>query len=136
VQGPLNGPKANRRSLSEGWSFHKPRPRLQNNDNSAEASYYSWVDQHDTLGRHVPISTANLQDGFAALGTARWCAARALLARFYAKGLDGRIDDPNAGWKGRGLWSSSGDRTPYLIEGGGPQTDGGALQVRPDPLAH
>ena len=23
---------------------------------------------------------------------------------FYAKGLDGRIDDPNGGWKGRGLW--------------------------------
>jgi hypothetical protein len=25
---------------------------------------------------------------------------------FYAKGLDGRIDDPDAGWKGRGLWTS------------------------------
>ena len=35
---------------------------------------------------------------------------------FYAKGLDGRIDDPNAGWKGRGLWSSNGDRTPWLKE--------------------
>jgi hypothetical protein len=22
---------------------------------------------------------------------------------FYAKGLDGRIDDPNTGWKGRGV---------------------------------
>ena len=31
---------------------------------------------------------------------------------FYAKGLDGRIDDPNGGWKGRGLWSSAGDRAP------------------------
>jgi hypothetical protein len=30
----------------------------------------------------------------------------------------GRIDDPNAGWKGRGLWSSSGDRTPWLAETG------------------
>jgi hypothetical protein len=37
---------------------------------------------------------------------------------FFAKGLDGRIDDPNAGWKGRGLWTSSGDRTPWLQEGG------------------
>ena len=37
---------------------------------------------------------------------------------FYAKGFDGRIDDPNAGWKGRGLWSTSGDRTPWLKEGG------------------
>ena len=37
---------------------------------------------------------------------------------FYAKGFDGRIDDPNAGWKGRGLWAANGDRTPWLIEGG------------------
>jgi hypothetical protein len=37
---------------------------------------------------------------------------------FYAKGLDGRIDDLNGGWKGRGLWSTSGDRTPWLMEGG------------------
>ena len=37
---------------------------------------------------------------------------------FFAKGLDGRIDDPNAGWKGRGLWSTNGDRTPWLKEGG------------------
>jgi hypothetical protein len=35
---------------------------------------------------------------------------------FYAKGLEGRIDDPNAGWKGRGLWVTSGDRTPWHME--------------------
>jgi hypothetical protein len=33
---------------------------------------------------------------------------------FFAKGLDGRIDDPNAGWKGRGLWSTNGDRRQGL----------------------
>ena len=36
---------------------------------------------------------------------------------FFAKGIDGRIDDPNAGWKGRGLWVTSGNRTPMHIEG-------------------
>ena len=30
---------------------------------------------------------------------------------FYAKWLDGRIDDPKAGWKGRGLWASVSTRT-------------------------
>ena len=46
---------------------------------------------------------------------------------FYAKGLDARIDDPNAGWKGRGLWSASGDRTPWLNEARqGRASDGGA----------
>ena len=44
--------------------------------------------------------------------------------------------DPNGGWKGRGLWSSSGDRTPWLIEGGkGRKPMAVHFQVRPDPLA-
>ena len=55
---------------------------------------------------------------------------------FYAKGLDARIDDPNAGWKGRGLWSASGDRTPWLNElGKGACPMAVHIQVRPDPLA-
>ena len=38
---------------------------------------------------------------------------------FYAVVTDGRIDDPNAGWKGRGLWAANGDSAvPWLIEGG------------------
>ena len=36
---------------------------------------------------------------------------------FFAKGLEGRIDDPKAGWKGRELWATSGNRTPFHIEG-------------------
>lgn len=32
---------------------------------------------------------------------------------FYAKGLDGRIDDPNAGWKGRGFVGS--ERRPHAV---------------------
>ena len=70
--------------------------------------------------------------------TARWscCASRTRWAS-YAKGLDGRIDDPNAGWKGRGLWSTNGDRTPWLMEGGkGSKPRAVHIQVRPDPLAH
>ena len=37
---------------------------------------------------------------------------------FFAKGLDGRIDDPKAGWKGRGLWSTLGSRVPFHMETG------------------
>ena len=36
---------------------------------------------------------------------------------FYAKGFDGRIDDPKAGWKGRGLWAANGDRTALADRG-------------------
>jgi hypothetical protein len=48
-----------------------------------------------------------------------------------------RIDDPNAGWKGRGLWTASGDRTPWLKESGkGTKPLVVHFQLRPDPLAH
>jgi hypothetical protein len=67
-----------------------------------------------------------------------------------AKGLEGRIDDPQAGWKGRELWVTSGNRTPFPIEGidapapGAPGATTETLssplvvefQLRPDPLAH
>ena len=52
------------------------------------------------------------------------------------QGFDGRIDDPNAGWKGGGLWSTNGDRTPWLMEGGkGSKPRAVHIQLRPDPLA-
>ena len=114
-------------------------PGFEGESNSAEASYYTWVDQHDTLGlgRDVPISTANLQDGFVALKDGRMILLRVPYPMgFYAKGFDGRIDDPAAGWKGRGLWSTSGDRTPWLMEGGkGSRPRAVHIQLRPDPLA-
>ncbi|HVX92456.1 MAG TPA: carboxypeptidase-like regulatory domain-containing protein [Xanthobacteraceae bacterium] len=141
-KGPLNGPKATGNHCPEGWSFYKyPGPGFDGfPDTSAEASYYTWVDQHNTvgLGDDVPISTANLNDGFAALVNGKMVMLRIPYPMgFYAKGLDGRIDDPNAGWKGRGLWSTSGDRTPWLMETGkGSKPRAVHIQVRPDPLAH
>jgi hypothetical protein len=36
---------------------------------------------------------------------------------FFANGLEGRIGDPKAGLKGRELWTASGNRTPFRIEG-------------------
>ena len=137
---PLNGPNATGNHCPEGWAFHRyPGPGFDGESTSAEASYYTWVDHHNTvgLGENVPISTANLQDGFVGFKDGRMILMRVPYPMgFYAKGLDGRIDDPNAGWKGRGLWSSSGDRTPWLNEfGKGARPLAVHIQVRPDPLA-
>src|SRR2546428_103609 len=140
--GPLNGPKATGDHCPQGFAFHKyPGPGFEGFENtSAEASYYTWVDHHNTagLGENVPISTANLQDGFVAFKDGKMILMRVPYPMgFFAKGLDGRIDDPNAGWKGRGLWSTNGDRTPWLMEGGkGAKPRVVHIQVRPDPLAH
>ena len=139
---PLNGPNATGNHCPEGFAFHKyPGPGFEGLENtSAEASYYTWVDQHNAvgLGENVPISTANLQDGFVGFKDGQMILMRVPYPMgFYAKGLDARIDDPNAGWKGRGLWSASGDRTPWLNElGKGARPLAVHIQVRPDPLAH
>ena len=140
-KGPLNGPKATGDHCPEGFAFHKyPGPGFEGFENtSAEASYYSWVDHHNTagLGENIPISTANLNDGFVAFKDGKMVMLRIPYPMgFFAKGLDGRIDDPNAGWKGRGLWGTNGDRTPWLMEGGkGSKPRAVHIQVRPDPLA-
>jgi len=141
-KGPLHGPTATGNHCPEGFAYYKyPGPSFEGFENgSAEGSYYTWVDHHNTvgLGENVPISTANLNDGFAALKDGQMIMLRiAYPLGFFAKGLDGRIDDPNAGWKGRGLWSTNGDRTPWLKEGGrGSKPRAVHIQVRPDPLAH
>jgi hypothetical protein len=140
-KGPLNGPAATGNHCPEGWSFYKyPGPGFDGiGDNSAESSYYTWVDQHNTfgLGENVPMSTGNLNDGLIALKDGKMVVLRVPYPLgFYAKGFDGRIDDPNAGWKGRGLWTTWGDRTPWLMEGGkGSRPRVVHFQIRPDPLA-
>ncbi len=140
-EGPLNGPTALGDHCPEGWTFHRyPGPGFpQRPEFSMESSYYSWVDQHNTagLGENVPMSTGNLFDGVHALVDGEWVTMRIPYPLgFYTKGFDGRIDDPDAGWKGRGLWVPSGDRTPWLKEGGlGTRPLVVHFQVRPDPLA-
>jgi hypothetical protein len=140
-KGPLNGPKATGDQCPEGWSFYKyPGPGFAGiGDNSAESSYYTWVDQHNTLGlgNDVPVSTGDLNDGLIAFAGGKMITMKVPYPTgFYAKGLDGRIDDPNGGWKGRGLWTSSGDRVPWHQEGGKGRTPMIVhIQLRSDPLA-
>ena len=46
------------------------------------------------------------------------------------------IDDPKAGWKGRGLWASISTRAPFHMEGGEGNTSKAIrFQLRPHPLA-
>ena len=138
---PLNGPAATGDHCPEGWSFHRlPGPGFTNLPQmSVESSYYTWVDQHDTLGlgANVPIATGNLFDGVHALVEGKFVTLRIPYPLgFYTKGLDGRIDDAGAGWKGRGIWVTSGDRTPWHKEGGkGTKPLVVHFQVRPSPLA-
>ena len=141
-RGPLNGPTATGQHCPEGWSFYaEPLPQLGNvtSAGSGEGSYYTWVDQFNTLGlgENVPINTGNQSEGLLVLKDGKWVVLRVPYPMgFYTKWLDGRIDDPNAGWKGRGLWASISTRAPFHMEGGKGQTSKAIrFQLRPDPLA-
>ncbi len=138
----LAGPAATGKHCPEGWTLYSlPGPQFKTvtAPGSAEASYYVWVDQHNTfgLGANVPFATGNASDSLHALVDGKFVELRVPYPMgFYAKGLDGRIDDAAAGWKGRALWSTYATRTPFHIEGGkGTRPKVVKFQLRSDPLA-
>jgi len=141
-KGPLNGPSATGAHCPEGWALYPfPGPQFKGvlDQGSVESSYYTWVDQFDTvgLGRNVPIATGNLNEGLLALVDGKFIVLRVPYPLgYYAKWLDGRIDDAKKGWKGRGLWSTVATRAPFHLEGGkGTRPKVVRFQLRPSPLA-
>jgi len=138
----LNGPKATGKHCPEGWTLYPfPGPQFRDvkSTGSAEASYYVWVDQFNTLGlgANVPIATGNLSDAYLALVDGKFVSLRVPYPMgFFPKWGEGRIDNPNAGWKGRSMWSTTSTRTPFHNEGGKESKPRVIrFQLRPDPLA-
>jgi hypothetical protein len=141
-QGPLNGPNATGQHCPEGWTLHRlPGPQFKDvpDDGSAEASYYTWVDWFDSsgLGANVPIATGNMNDALLALVDGKFVTLRVPYPiGFFTKWVEGRIDDAQAGWKGRALWTTYSTRTMFHLEGGKENRPKVVrFQLRPDPLA-
>jgi hypothetical protein len=139
----LNGPTALGKHCPEGWMLHRlPGPQLRDvsDPGSAEASYYVWIDLYNTfgLGENVPIVMGNLNSSVFAVKDGQLINFVVPYPMgFFAKNVDGRIDDTNAGWKGREIWTTYGSRTNFHMEGGkGNKPRAVKLQLRPDPLAH
>jgi hypothetical protein len=139
-----NGPTALAGTHCEaGWKLYvSDGPRFKGTDVPADFHYYNWVDQHDVagFGANTPMATGSNSDAILVLDpdTGKWLKLRVPYPLgFYHRGLDGRIDDPAAGWKGRGLWANYGSHLIWHTEGG-KGTLGKAVhfQVRPDTLAH
>jgi hypothetical protein len=142
-KGPLNGPAAaSGNSCPEGWTFHTvPGPNFKGDvvTGAADSNYYNWSDKYNSLGLgdNVQIATSNLGGALLALVDGKWVVLRVPYPLgFYAKSINGRIDDAKAGWKGRGLWTGWSNRNPWHNEGGkGTTSKAVHFQVRPDPLA-
>ncbi len=126
----------------EGWELYlSPGPKFKNTNIPADFHYYNWVDHHNIagFGENIPIATGSNSDALLVLNpqTKQWTTLRVPYPLgFYHRGLDGRIDDPKAGWKGRALWANYGTHFVWHIEGGkGTKGKQVKFQIRPDPLA-
>ena len=139
-----NGPTALGQQCPEGWTFYDiPGPKIGNTNVVADWFYLNWVDTFDTLGlgAETPLTVGSNSDSLIAMLPSKQVVQFRVpypLGSFYSRGMDGRIDDPKTGWKGRGIWASQGKFPAWQQEGGdegkGPMMI--KFQVRPDPLAH
>ncbi|MDA1091960.1 MAG: carboxypeptidase-like regulatory domain-containing protein [Acidobacteria bacterium] len=140
----FNGPTVrDGRQCDEGWEFFKaPGPDFKGTNIGTDFHYYNWVDQFNTLGlgENVPIANGSSSDSLLALmpDTKEWVVMRVPYPQgFHSRGIDGRIDDPNGGWKGRGIYATYGADAAWHVEGG-PVEPGNLVkfQIRPHPLAN
>jgi hypothetical protein len=140
----LNGPEtAEGTQCSEGWTVHQTDgPKLKGTDVPADFHYYNWVDRFNVsgLGKDTPFATGSYSEALLALdqSTGEWVTFRVPYPLgFYHRGVDGRIDDADLGWKGRGLWANYGTHLIWHVEGGkGARGRMVRFQIRPDPLTH
>jgi hypothetical protein len=135
-------PKATGQSCPEGWTvYRKNDPTYGNSVYHANESYLTHMDGFDVLGlgKDAPIYGSVNTDAMEVLNprTKQFVTLRVPYPMgFFARSANGRIDDPKAGWKGKGLWADYASYAGWHIEGG-PGTLPKAIkfQVRPNPLA-
>ena len=140
----VNGAKALGQQCPEGWSvYNSPGPKVAGQTmGSADFHYLAWIDVHDTfgLGKDTPIMPGSNSDSLIAFqkDQQKFVVLRVPYPLgFYTRGMDGRIDDTKAGWKGKGLWATYGEAPVWHQEDGeGASSKMIQFQYRPDPLAH
>jgi hypothetical protein len=140
----ITGPrKVDGSECTEGWTLYQTTgPKLKGTNIPADFHYYNWVDQFNVLGlgANKPIANGSNSDSLLVLDpqTRQWTTLRVPYPLgFYSRGLDGRIDNPNGGWKGRALYANYGTHFVWHIEGGkGTRGKVVKFQLRPDPLAN
>ena len=121
--------------------WETPGPKIRGTDEatgSADFHYYIWVDQFDAfgLGADMVILTGTNSDSLLVFDPATEAFTKLRIPYplgTFTRGLDGRIDDPDAGWKGRGLWVSN--NTDGLVHTENRMGYISHIQLRPDPLA-
>jgi hypothetical protein len=125
------------------WKFWDvPGPRFKGTGNetgSTDFPYFLWVDQFNAsgLGKDTVIVTGTTSDSMLIFDPKKETFTVFRISYplpFYTRGLDGRIDDAKAGWKGRGLWMTYSSYLPKFTETRKGSVD--HMQIRPNPLAN
>jgi hypothetical protein len=153
-QGAKGGPEAHTgQHCLEGWTLYPlpgSPPHMGTRVRGTDFYYFNYVDQFNTLGLgdNIPIAMGSASDSIYPLvnGKPLWFRVPYPMGAFFPRGVDGRIDDPNAGWKGRGVYSGSAQDTVWHSEGAIRYENGKWIgsqrpmivkfQVRPNPLAN
>jgi len=141
------GPEAaTGRHCPEGWTTYRMQgPSPEGTKLRANVLYLMEVDRVNGggFGKDAVLQQPNNSDAVLVLmpgeeGKREWVTARVPypMGQLWRR-ISWRIDDPNGGWKGRGLWTSDGFVAPWHLEGGlGEKPKVVKIQVRPDPLAN
>jgi streptogramin lyase len=130
----------------EGWTLWKiPGPSFQGfepqrpEDNASSTMlYYIWVDRYNAsgFGENTVIVNGTGADALFLFDpqTEQFTTIRVPYPLQYnSRGSDARVDDTNAGWKGRGIWSMYSSSSAMLTETKRPSLV--YMQLRPSPLA-
>jgi streptogramin lyase len=123
--------------------WESPGPKIKgmgSETGSADFHYYIFADQFDTLGlgKDMIILMGTNSDSLLVFDPVneRFTVLRVPYPiGFFSRGVDGRIDDPKAGWKGRGLWADYGTDAVPLFTEKGLASHLVHFQIRPHPLA-
>ena len=136
------GLQATGQSCPEGWMvYRKDDPTYTNSIFKSNESYLTHMDNYNTLGlgKDAPLYASINTDSLDVLvpSTKEFVTLRVPYPLgFFARSATGRVDDPETGWKGKGLWSSYSTYAAWHIEGGkGALQKSVKFQMRPDPLA-
>ena len=128
----------------EGWTLYRsPGPQMRSGDapeqrQSADFHYYLWVDLFGTLGMGDNLVILNGTGSDSLLAFDPESEAFTVIRvpyplNTFTRLLDGRIDDADAGWKGRALWFNNA--LDPVLHSEHPSSYVGKVQMRPDPLA-
>jgi hypothetical protein len=106
-------PQSTGQSCPEGWTFYRKNdPTYANSVYHSNESYLTHMDLHDTLGlgKDAPMYGSVNTDAIEVLSprTKQFVTLRVpyplgFFIGFFPRSANGRVDNPNTGWKGKGL---------------------------------